>query len=73
MKFKCSRFERTDKTKWHRWFAWRPVRVSETTCVWLGWVYRKGTRASYVRIDDFSAIGHEEFYWEYEYMEYGTQ
>ena len=29
-------------TEWHRWFAWRPVRVNPTKqMVWLEWVERK--------------------------------
>lgn len=27
---------------WHRWFAWRPVRVGERESRWLEWVERKG-------------------------------
>ena len=23
------------KQKWHRWFAWRPVRVASHDCRWL--------------------------------------
>ena len=38
-----------DLTRWHRWFAWRPVRVQDiggkewtyTKVVWLEKVYRK--------------------------------
>lgn len=37
------------KRMWHRWFAWRPVRVptkgrmSGQSIVWLEWVEQKGT------------------------------
>jgi len=27
--------------KWHRWFAWYPVRVDRRTLVWLEFVNRK--------------------------------
>jgi|GEM_PF-6679126 len=30
------------KEKWHRWFAWHPVRLNSTTLVWLVPVFRKG-------------------------------
>lgn len=26
---------------WHRWFAWRPVRISDDELLWLEWVERK--------------------------------
>ncbi len=33
---------------WHKWFAWRPIKINGTT-VWLETVYRKGTwRNDYV-------------------------
>ena len=28
--------------EWHRWFAWRPVRVKGNECRWLESIYRKG-------------------------------
>jgi len=40
-----------DREKWHRWFAWYPVRVGLRECRWFEMVARKGTRhegASYV-------------------------
>lgn len=30
--------------EWHRWFAWRPVRVGPHDCRWLEVVERKITR-----------------------------
>lgn len=30
------------KKQWHRWFAWRPVRVGPRDCRWLEYVERKG-------------------------------
>ena len=44
------RFKLTTRTEWHRWFAWKPVRIPETKydsvrvpkmCVWLEVVERK--------------------------------
>lgn len=29
-------------SQWHRWFAWRPVKVSDHDCRWLETVERKG-------------------------------
>jgi hypothetical protein len=32
------------KTEWHRWWAWRPVRLGDShNCRWLEWVDRRGT------------------------------
>jgi hypothetical protein len=28
-------------TDWHRWFAWRPVRIDDGRIVWLESVYRR--------------------------------
>lgn len=30
--------------KWHRWFAWRPVRLGDHDCRWLEHVERLGVR-----------------------------
>jgi hypothetical protein len=30
------------KHEWHRWFAWRPVRIAEGDCRWLETIERKG-------------------------------
>lgn len=27
--------------KWHFKFAWKPIRINETTVVWLSWIVRK--------------------------------
>ena len=44
------RFKMTNRTEWHRWFAWRPVRLPEMNyegvrvpkmCVWLETIERK--------------------------------
>ena len=29
--------------EWHKWFAWYPVKLDDTTKVWLCTVQRKGT------------------------------
>jgi hypothetical protein len=44
MKFRCglTRKKWYDKvTHWHRWFAWRPVKVGNCDCRWLEYVERK--------------------------------
>ena len=28
-------------TRWHRWFAWFPVRISDDDCRWLEWIERR--------------------------------
>lgn len=47
VRFNCglSRQERhVARQQWHRWFAWRPVRVTgQHQCVWLETIERKGT------------------------------
>jgi hypothetical protein len=47
MKFNCG--ETWDETvarlgKWHRWFAWHPVRIGPHDCRWLEYVWRRGDR-----------------------------
>lgn len=57
MIFKC-KSKRPDLwyTEWHRWFAWRPVRLEDGIhCVWLQWVERR----------DISSYWVECFYWDY--------
>ena len=51
MKFDCGlsleqRILRNEERleKWHRWFAWHPVRVGLRDCRWLEHVERKGRR-----------------------------
>jgi hypothetical protein len=44
MEFDCgrTRYQRRKwRLYWHRWFAWRPVRVGPRTCLWLQHVERK--------------------------------
>lgn len=44
MKFNCgpSFAERHNrKQQWHKWFAWRPIRLNENDCRWLEYVERK--------------------------------
>ena len=44
MKFNCgpSLTERLEaREQWHRWFAWRPVRVGPRDCRWLEMVERR--------------------------------
>jgi hypothetical protein len=45
MKFNCGRTweeKRDAKEKWHRWFAWYPIRLGSRHCRWLEVVWRKG-------------------------------
>ena len=50
MRFPC---KATDPAKWHRWFAWHPVRVRDEI-VWLETVWRREVCTSW------------DSYWEYE-------
>lgn len=47
-----------DKSLWHRWYAWRPVKVGEDDWRWLEYVRRKG--------EYFNWPG--DSYWRYEYL-----
>lgn len=45
MRFACGKaaaVRAAKKLEWHRWFAWRPVRVGQHDCRWLEYVERKG-------------------------------
>lgn len=45
MKFDCGETFAEKKRRlkqWHRWFAWRPVKVNDHDCRWLEWVERRG-------------------------------
>jgi hypothetical protein len=48
LKLKADRFLEEDKTlsKWHHWFAWRPIRLSSDgqEVRWLEKVYRKSEK-----------------------------
>lgn len=52
MKFNCGETLAEKKQRlgqWHRWFAWRPVRVGEKECRWLEYVERKGRYYASIR------------------------
>ena len=62
MRFNCglSKDENLDeKMKWHKWFAWYPVRVARNDCRWLETVHRKGTMFYYSQ---------KRKYWEWQYI-----
>lgn len=58
MKFRVDPKPPKDKTQWHHWFAWYPVRVGPFI-VWLAFVERRG------KFHDDSCGG----FWDYEYQE----
>lgn len=33
--------KRKNKQKWHKWFAWYPVRLEDNDCRWLEYIERK--------------------------------
>lgn len=47
MRFNCDRLDdraaaRDEaRARWHRWYAWRPVRVGKNDCRWFEWVERR--------------------------------
>lgn len=44
MKFDCGLTDeeyRAEIRKWHRWFAWHPVRVGHRDCRWMETVERR--------------------------------
>lgn len=50
MKFNCGPTyaeERVAARKWHRVFAWSPVRIASGDCRWLEWVERRTRRTEY--------------------------
>jgi hypothetical protein len=47
------------KQDWHRWFAWRPVRVAPGDCRWLEYLERKG--------EVFRGLSY--YHWAFEYRE----
>jgi hypothetical protein len=58
MKFKCPKNKPfKDTRQWHKWFAWHPVKT-DNNCIWLEFVYRKGTNHISVPYD-------RHFSWEY--------
>lgn len=54
--------EKYDMQKqWHRWFAWRPIRIGSHDCRWLEYIERKRVSS---RIIDYPL-----FTWEYRAIE----
>jgi hypothetical protein len=41
MRFRVEKRAKKDKTKWHTWFAWHPVRIGPHLA-WLEFVERRG-------------------------------
>ena len=52
--------KKAKREQWHDWFAWRPVRVSDTEKLWWITVQRKGEHRY-----DWEGTS----YWDYEYRE----
>lgn len=53
------------KAVWHRWFAWKPVKVNGKWA-WMKFVQRKGTkRTRMAQAPECRA--HEVWYWAWEY------
>ena len=43
MRFKIKKRQPVDKTDWHPWFAWFPVKIGSERYAWLEIVQRRGT------------------------------
>lgn len=54
---------RADRTMWHDWFAWHPVRTLSGDWVWLETVLRKGRETIIANGD-----GQPEPWWEWMYV-----
>ena len=54
MRFKkiSIKIRRKNTKKWHKWFAWHPIRINEYTMCWLETVLRSG-ETDYVTGDDY--------------------
>jgi hypothetical protein len=52
-----------ERTEWHSWFAWHPVRTLGGDYVWLERVLRRGQRILIANGD-----GMPEHVWEWEYQ-----
>ena len=63
MKFDCDKLldylkiKNDERTTWHIWFTWYPVRIGKNDCRWLENVERRGNL-------EFNESGK---YWNYEY------
>lgn len=53
-----------DKTQWHDWFAWYPVRIGDQV-VWLETVQRRGTETVVATYDHGIVLAEEVIDYEY--------
>ena len=61
MKVNCGKTweeKRAAKEKWHKWFAWYPVRIGSHDCRWWETIERKG---------EYKLLSDIECGWIYEY------
>ena len=51
IKFLSERLRYNKTIKWHKWFAWYPVRISDESLIWLQYVQRKRiTESTYLDV-----------------------
>lgn len=41
IKLESSLAKKLRRKDWHKWFAWRPIRIDENTVVWLQYIERR--------------------------------
>ena len=59
MKFNCGPTyveKMKAQEQWHRWYAWRPVRVDSRDCRWLEYVERKITNKMWGELREYRAL-----------------
>jgi hypothetical protein len=67
MRWRSTKRGRCDRTEWHLWFAWHPVRLNLHTRVWLETVERKGSMALMA-----DSEGYPYEHWEFQYRPLDT-
>jgi len=74
MIFRVDSYERALKEKesrlrkWHRWFAWKPVRINDRQIAWFEIVMRCGKRTQVYRATT-AGTPHLVWRWIFEYRE----
>lgn len=51
--------------KWHRWFAWHPIKIGESEGLWLETVWRRGEHYLGVHLDFSGPMPVDDYRWSY--------